>query len=322
MSGPSHTVETFTASDGYALKFRRYRAVQNPLRAHVVCIHGIQSHGGWYEHSCSRLAERGFQVDFLDRRGSGLNQQDRGDTPSFRRLLDDLAEFLRSSRIGQGDKLELADPQESPHPRPLSSEGREEKRPPSPPSTRPSPIFLLGISWGGKLALALQRRQPGLIDGLVLLCPGIFAQVKPSLKERLRILWSRIVSPRRKFPIPLNNPELFTTNRLKQQFIRNDPLALHDATARFLIESVRLDRYLRAVPKHVNVPVLLMLAERDRIIDNDRTRKFVETFASTDWQVIEYVGAHHTLEFEVDPEPFIRDLGNWLEKHCQEQRGP
>ena len=48
-----------TAGDGYRWRYRRYVAIGVP-RAHVVGIHGIQSHGGWYEHSCERLAEAGF----------------------------------------------------------------------------------------------------------------------------------------------------------------------------------------------------------------------------------------------------------------------
>jgi alpha-beta hydrolase superfamily lysophospholipase len=241
-----------------------------------VCVHGIQSHAGWYEHSCTRLSRAGFAVSFLDRRGSGLNTADRGDAPSFRRLLDDLAEFLR----------------------PL-----------------PRPVFLVAVSWGGKLAAALQKRHPGLVDGLALLCPGFFPQVKLTLRERLAVVWARLREPRRYFPIPLNDPELFTATPRWQEFLRQDPLSIHKATARFLIESVRLDGYLRVVPKHVRVPVLLLLAGQDRIIDNERTRRFVERFAATDKEVIEYPEAHHTLEFEPDPERFLGDLQRWLKRH-------
>jgi alpha-beta hydrolase superfamily lysophospholipase len=173
----------------------------------------------------------------------------------------------------------------------------------------------VAISWGGKLGAALQRRHPGLVDGLALLCPGFCPRVGPSLKQRLAILWSRLVAPRRPFPIPLNDPELFTASPDRQRFIREDPLGLRRATARLLIESVRLDGYLRVVPPHVRVPVLLLLAEHDRIIDNAPTRRFVERFASADKEVIEYPGAHHTLEFEPDPERFIGDLRRWLERH-------
>src|SRR5207247_2300063 len=130
------------------------------------------------------------------------------------------------------------------------------------------------ISWGGKLATALSRRHPGLVDGLALLCPGFFAKVRLSLWQRVGIAAARLVRPGKLFPIPLNDPELFTDSPRWQEFIRNDPLALRRATARLLVESVRLDGYLRWIRGYVRLPVLLMLAEHDRIIDNERTRQY------------------------------------------------
>lgn len=271
-----------TASDGYCWRYRHY-APAGPAKAHVVCLHGIQSHGGWYEYSCTRLAQAGFAVSFLDRRGSGLNERDRGDAPGFRRLLDDVAEFLKAARAEHGSAL---------------------------------PVLLVAISWGGKLAAALQRRHPGLVDGLALLCPGFCPRVRPPLGQRLRIVGSRLVAPTRRFPIPLNDPELFTASPRWQQFLRDDPLALHEATARLLLESVRLDGYLRVVPGHVRVPVLLLLAGRDRIIANEPTRRYVQRFATPELQVIEYPEAHHTLEFEPDPDVFLGDLVGWLERQA------
>ena len=58
--------------------------------------------------------------------------------------------------------------------------------------------------------------------------------------------------------------------------------------------------------------MLLLLAGRDRIIDNDQTRRFVERFAGPK-EIVEYPEAHHTLEFEPDPERHIRDLVRWLQ---------
>ncbi len=277
-TGVTHTVGDFRASDGYVLRYRRYPPPAPP-RARVVGVHGIQSHGGWYELSCTRLAEAGFAVDFLDRRGSGLNPQARGDTPSFRRLLDDLAEFIRADG-------------------------------------RPGRTFLMAISWGGKLAAALCRRHPGLVDGIALLCPGFFPRVRPRARERWAVLGARLVAPRMRFPIPLNDPALFTAVPRWRRFIAEDALSLREATARLLVESVRLDLYLRSVPRHVRVPVLLLLAGQDRIIGNDRTRAFTARFATADVEVREYPEAHHTLEFEPDPGPFIADLRDWLARHA------
>ena len=278
-----YTVETHTAGDGYRWQYRRYAPPAQP-RARVVCIHGIQSHAGWYENSCLRLSRAGYDVCFLDRRGAGMNQEQRGDAPSFRRLVDDLAEFLK------------ADASDSPF------------------------TFLVAISWGGKVATALERRHPGLVHGLALLCPGFFARVRPPFLQRLQILGSRLTNPRRLFPVPLSDPELFTATPHWLEFLRHDPLSLRLATARLLIESVRLDGYLRFVPKYVKVPVLMLLAEKDRIIDNARTRRYVARFATAEKEIIEYLGAHHTLEFEPDPEVYLRDLLRWLDQHSRRPR--
>jgi alpha-beta hydrolase superfamily lysophospholipase len=285
---PPFSIEEHTASDGYRWKYRLYPP-QGAHRAELVFIHGIQSHAGWYEHSCARFAQAGYRVTFIDRRGAGMNDEARGDAPGgFRRLLDDLAEYL------------TALPRTAPR-------GHTVER---------LPVFLGAISWGGKLAAALERRHPGLIDGMLLFCPGFASRVRPPLGQRLLILLSRLVRPRKRFPIPLSNPSLFTANPRWLAFLHDDPRRLHQATARLLVESVRLDGYLRFVPKYVHVPVLLLLAEHDRIIHNEKVRAFVNRFATPDKEVRAYSGAHHTLEFEPDPEQMIGDVLRWLDKHA------
>ena len=82
-----------------------------------------------------------------------------------------------------------------------------------------------------------------------------------------------------------------------------------------MIESVRLDGYLRFAPKYVHVPTLLLLAEQDRIIRNAKTRDYVDRFATKDKTVREIAGAHHTLEFEPDPTIFLGDVLSWLDRH-------
>ena len=86
------TLHEQTASDGYRWHYRRY-APTGDVRGRVVFLHGIQSHGGWYPRSCAALAAAGYEVYFLERRGCGLNTAQRGDIPSFRRCLDDIAEY-------------------------------------------------------------------------------------------------------------------------------------------------------------------------------------------------------------------------------------
>lgn len=272
----SGSLHVFRASDGYPFYYRHYPP-PGPPRARLVFVHGIRSHGGWYEPSCRRFAAAGFDVYFLDRRGSGLNTAHRGDAPNFRRLLDDVAEFVQHLRE---DRAWL-------------------------------PIVVGGISWGGKLAVGLPYRRPGLIDGLVLLCPGLVPKVAPPFARRVRIAVARVFRPWKFFPIPLNEPELFTASGPWQKYIDAEPHGLRLATARFLFSSFSLDIYLKRAARRVRVPTLLVLGGHDRIISNEQTRLFAGRF-DTPVSVIDYPGAHHTLEFEPGGHPWVADVSDWV----------
>ncbi len=96
MSETGMEVRTFVASDGYPLHVTLWRAAQQSARGHVVILHGVQSHGGWYKRLGRSLASAGYEVSFPDRRGSGANQRERGHTPSARRLIQDLVDWLEA----------------------------------------------------------------------------------------------------------------------------------------------------------------------------------------------------------------------------------
>jgi len=272
-------IASFVTSGGYKLHYRHFQPV-GIIKGTIVFIHGIQSHGGWYETSCKKFAQAGYRVLFLDRRGSGLNEVSRGDSPSFRTLLDDLKEFLQYQR------KEIAGA---------------------------TPLILGAISWGGKIAFGLEIRMANLVDGFILLAPGFCPKVHPTRKERFFIALGSLFSPRRLFNIPLNDPELFTSNPAAQKFLKEDPLALRKATARFLLDSVRLDFYLRIFRTKISKPILLLIAGQDKIIDNEKTIAFVKRFASGSLTVRDYPEAHHTFEFEPEPQKHIEEIEEWLQ---------
>jgi acylglycerol lipase len=272
--------ETQVASDGYPIHVAVWPA-SGPVKGRVVMLHGVQSHGGWYHTLCRTLSEAGYETHFPDRRGSGANRQDRGHAPSSYRLLDDIAERLKMLREADGS----------------------------------TPIALTGISWGGKLAVITAARCPDGVDALALICPGLHPRVGVPARERLKIAWAWLTDRRKTFPIPLSDPALFTANPDGQAFIASDGLGLHAGTAGLLAASVFIDRGVRRALPKVRQPVLLMLAEDDRIVDNARTLESFEKMAgSDDRHLIEYPGAHHTLEFEPDPTRYARDLIGWLDR--------
>jgi len=271
----------WTMSDGYVLRGRVWQPQAQRARRGILYLHGIESHGGWFEHSASLLAETGCGVVLADRRGSGLNAQDRGDVPLARRWHADLDELADWTCETWGV----------------------------------SAIDLVGVSWGGKLALSWALGCPGRVGRVLLITPGIFSALDLTFREKLTLMRSLVTRPDQPFRIPLDDPALFTDNPQAQSFVRSDPLRLHEATARFFYHSFRLDSSLRRVADNaITIPVSLFLAECDQIIRNARTRDWVRRISGGRAEITEFPGASHTLEFARDPALFDEMLGVWVQE--------
>jgi alpha-beta hydrolase superfamily lysophospholipase len=271
------TLESATLPDGYRAAVRWWRPER--ARGAALYFHGIQSHGGWYERSAAALAEAGIAVLMPDRRGSGLNQADRGHADSADQALDDaralLVHLLRETGL---------------------------------PSAH-----VIGVSWGGKLAALLAAQHPDRVASLTLIAPGIFPRIDLPAGEKLRVALALVNQRHRLFDIPLQDPRLFTANPEKIEYVASDPLTLRQVTAGFLLASHRLDRRARRLADSPwRGPVHVLLAGLDRIIDNPRTRSWVRGLPSPARQITEYPGAEHTLEFEPDPSAFLADLTGWI----------
>lgn len=280
---PEPDIRFLVASDGTPLHFRHWRP-DTTAQGVVVCLHGIQSHSGWYEYSSRRMAEAGFAVYFADRRGAGLNGNQRGHADHGLRLINDVAQLIRLARRECPDV----------------------------------PVTLLGLSWGGKTAAAFAVLQPHDIDRLALLYPGLTPLIRPSRWQNLLLRFARSHDLRHKpVQIPLQDPQLFTDDRPSQDFIRNDPLALHFVTTGFLNAGRDLDRMLSAAvaqrPRVLTIPpTLLMLAGQDRIIDNTATRRLLAALPTHSLTIREYADARHTLEFDSQRDIIFSDLIEWL----------
>ena len=274
-------------SDGYVVRGRYWPATATP-RIGYLYFHGIQSHGGWYEGSASQIASTGQPVLMVDRRGSGLNAAARGDTPSAERWLadiDELTEWLI----------------------------RE---------TRVSCLGLIGVSWGGKLAVGwtAQGRAPvprsrlvlrDFVQGVLLIAPGIWNQIRVPWHTRLRIGSSALAFPTRRFAIPLGDPALFTGAPDGQAFIVADDQKLTAATARFYYHSTRLDRALRRLPPGaLNPRTTLWLASQDAIVQNERTKTWLAGISRKPPNV-QLLEAVHTLEFDLNRDTYAEMFAGW-----------
>lgn len=240
-------------------------------RGVIVCLHGIQTHSAWFGPLAAELNRRGWTVFAPDRRGSGLNADlpfYRGHTTGSEELLDDLHGQM---------KLAAA-------------------------MARGRPVILLGTSWGSNLAsdYVASTREPKA-NGLVQLVPATEVQpcFKPSGMKKLGMLLLDVFHPTRTVELPFkadhylagadqaklrtenpprfacaepvtDDPALRSSNVRLSQVLSQDKVLLHQPTVRTLVTGQKLARrWPKTLAKSRNrPPILLIIARRDRIMDN------------------------------------------------------
>lgn len=274
-------IRTFLAPDGKELAYVVHSPAKSSAnKAAFLYLHGIESHAGWFRDAAELLKNAGFPVYCFDRRGSGINRENRGHpsghVPRDVDPLDDLHAWV--------EHLRALHPAHS--------------------------FFLTGLSWGGKYALAYDLTHPGMIDGLVLITPGIKPKIGLGLSDKLAVFRDILISPRHPHRIPIQ-PEMFTSTPKHLDFIRNDPLRLHSVSARFLWQSRRMDRLLDRDEGLDHAPVLLFLAGKDRIIDNEATRRFFAQRQGHGVKIVEYADQTHSIQLDA-PERLTGDILAWV----------
>jgi alpha-beta hydrolase superfamily lysophospholipase len=252
-------VRSFAASDGRRLRYWSVAAA--PERHRILYVHGIESHGTWFLPAAAALRERGCTTFLLDRRGSGLNREPSpGEAVSPATLLDDLRGFREA----------IGDP----------------------------PMHLAGLSWGGKLACAAALDQPRGLRTLALITPGLCSLVDLRPGAKLAMAAGLVLRRgRNRIRVPIE-PEMFTTTPALLDFIRNDPWRTKHVSARLLWSGTRLDRKVRRGIAALELPVLLVLAGRERIVDNAAVLALLQQLPPGRLSVRTYAEATHSVQLE------------------------
>jgi acylglycerol lipase len=275
-------VGTFRTFDDKELAYVVHRPARlNPRRAAFLYLHGIESHSGWFDKAAGQLAARGYPVFCLDRRGSGINRENRGHISGHvergTHLVDDIHRAVGIARA----------------------------------SGKVDEIYLIGLSWGGKYVMAYDAAYPDKVDGMILITPGMKPKVDLTTAEKAGVFTDVVFAPQRQHRIPIE-PEMFTTRPEPLAYIRNDPLKLHTASAGFLWQSLRMDKLVEKTNDGKHPPMLLFLAGHDRIIDNEATREFVTRDPNRQVKIIEYADQTHSIQLDA-PERLARDIDRWID---------
>ena len=257
----------YMARDGRTLSFRKWSGPDDV----IVYLHGLESNSGWFSYFASRLNQNGFTVYGIDRRGSGLNKKNgRGDASDYNIFLDDIddaLEFVRGQNIGKK-------------------------------------IFLMGICWGALLAVNYTAKARAMPDGLILLSPAIYRNVDLSIWVKTIAKICSFVHPRARFKIPIRD-HMFTSNRRYTDFIKKDKMRLRSLTCRFFNEILRMEKEFADINHRLSLPVTVLLAGHDEIVDNKKVKEWFKRIESGDKAIKAFNDMRHVMPFEENIDPLI-----------------
>lgn len=269
-------------NDEARLFFRHCRTEKE--RAGVLIVHGLGEHSGRYDRLMENLAENGIRSFAYDHRGHGRSSGKRGHVRRFRKYLDDLEIMVEKSRETFSSGI---------------------------------PLFLLGHSMGGLIALNYAQQKNGKIDGIAVSSPALEPAARPAKAVVLAVRALSVLVPSFSLDNGLD-PQFLSHDRKIVDGYLADQLVHRKITAQWAVEFIRAGEQTRHNGHLLELPVLMQVAGRDRLVSPEASRGFFETICAYDKTLRFYESMYHEIynETEAFRKQAVEDLVKWINEHA------
>lgn len=257
-------------------------------RAVLLCVHGLGLHKDTYEPFGKRMAERGIYTYAIDVRGFGDFMAAKGrEQVDFDGCLSDVRQSLIAIRRANAE--------------------------------RKVPVFLLGESMGGAIALRVTSMYPELVDGLISSVPAgdRFKQGQTSLKVALRFL----KDPNKPFNVGESVIERATDKPELREAWSKDPLARMNISPKELIQfQLFMNQNHESARLIKDRPVLIVQGCQDKLVKPAGTVELYNELSTRDREIVLIPNAEHLI-FEENQfnDEVIDKVSGWITSHCQER---
>jgi alpha-beta hydrolase superfamily lysophospholipase len=267
---------SFSGTVGRRIFWRSWAPDGGAVRAMIVLVHGLGEHSGRYDHVVARLVDAGYAVHAVDHRGHG-----RSDGP--RAFIEDMDNAVADVDV-LIDRAVAAQPG--------------------------VPVFMLGHSMGGLIALRYALAHQDRLAGLVLSAALAQLDAVPKPLELVGRALS-VIAPRA--PLIAIDPELVSRDPAVVAAYRSDPLVHHGKiparTAAQLADAVA--RFPSTVGA-ITVPTLILYGTADGLAPPAGSVMLGERIGAEDKTITAYDGLFHEILNEPEREAVLEDIVGWL----------
>ena len=99
-----HEQHTWKSGDGLTFFGQNWQPESAP-RAVVALVHGMGEHSSRYAHLADAVCQQGIALMAFDLRGHGSTEGNRGHSPSYNVLMDDIDLFLQQVKSPRGVEI-------------------------------------------------------------------------------------------------------------------------------------------------------------------------------------------------------------------------
>lgn len=266
-------IDQFSSYDKQTIRFNKWQKKEAQSKHVFIYLNGLESHAGWFSDMANELIKKEISVYGLDRRGSGLNSRTLG---KYQDWINDVNKIVEITK----------------------NENQEAK------------IHLTSLCFGAKIATAYAIQKPEKINSLIYFSPGINVKVDPTPYEKLIIGLSLLGLP---FNIlsPIRRDSMFTDSKEALDFLHRDKLRTTSPRARDVFEAKKINSYILKNLEKITTPSLVLLAEKDQVVNNYETRKTLEKFGKKP-EIIQYIDSEHTIFFGESKKQLIEDIIDFI----------
>ena len=293
IADPMLSADAIAMPDGTRLPLRRWlppgadeaNGARKP-DAVILALHGFNDYSRAFELPADHWAKAGIATYAYDQRGFGGSEQT-GLWPGDDRLIADANTVIGLLRAEHPD----------------------------------TPVFLLGESMGGAVAMAaLDADELPAVDGVVLVAPAVWGRESQGPFATGALWFFAHTMPWMKFTgeglqiVPTDNLAVLRE-------MQRDPLVLKESRADAVYGLVGLmDRSVAAVPRMGSVPTLILYGAHEDVLPAGAVLRALERLPALPDDMLRvgiYPGGYHMLLRDLNAETVWRDVTAWIADRAQ-----